>query len=148
MSGKTNLKSQRKYVPNLPAWLSVCEANYVRLLKLLPDCDSEDLSYHFGIGKLSYFIRILECTPYTSTLELKQQADHLPDYLRPQMQVRLYHDARMAEVLSCKHITQLQASYEYPNAGMLQKNEKEMVNQFLCEWLNFCLQHMDTTTEC
>ncbi|MFT4748002.1 MAG: hypothetical protein ACI8XG_002086, partial [Congregibacter sp.] len=27
----------------------------------------------------------------------------------------------------------------YPNTKMYQKNEKEMVNLFLAEWLQFCL---------
>lgn len=148
MSGALRNPQNKKHVPNLPGWLSVCEGNYVRILNLLPDCDNEDLSYQFGAGQLRFVVQIQECTRYTSTLELCQLTPGLPTYLLPQMQVRLYHDAQMAEVLSTQNISGLQASYSYPNAAMRQKNEKELVNEFLSEWLAFCLQHADSATEC
>jgi uncharacterized protein YqiB (DUF1249 family) len=55
------------------------------------------------------------------------------------VQVRLYHDAKMAEVISAQNIGSLKPSYQYPNTKMYQKNEKEMVNLFLAEWVQFCL---------
>jgi uncharacterized protein YqiB (DUF1249 family) len=61
------------------------------------------------------------------------------EFLRPVVQVRLYHDAKMAEVISAQNIGSLKPSYQYPNTKMYQKNEKEMVNLFLAEWLQFCL---------
>ena len=148
MSGVVNNPLHKNHVPNLPAWLSVCDANYMRIISLLPDCDSEDLTYSFGAGSLNFVIRIQECTRYTTTLELRQLNPGLPEYLVPEMQVRLYHDARLAEVLATQNISGLEASYTYPNAAMRQKNEKELVNRFLCEWLEFCLQHADSATEC
>lgn len=135
----------RKYVPKLANMHQVCEVNYGRLLKLLPDCDTEDLQYQFQVNvSLSYTIKIIECSRYTSTLEMSQksrigQIDY--EFLRPVVQVRLYHDAKMAEVISAQNIGSLKPSYQYPNTKMYQKNEKEMVNLFLCEWLQFCLAH-------
>ena len=118
----------------------VCEVNYGRLLRLLPDCDTEDLQYQFEVNtSLFYTIKIIECSRYTSTLEMSQKSQVGYDFLRPVVQVRLYHDAKMAEVISAQNIGSLKPSYQYPNIKMYQKNEKEMVNLFLAEWLQFCL---------
>jgi uncharacterized protein YqiB (DUF1249 family) len=130
----------RKYVPKLANMHQVCEVNYGRLLKLLPDCDTEDLQYQFKVNaSLLYTIKIIECSRYTSTLEMSQKNQIGFEFLRPVVQVRLYHDAKMAEVISAQNIGSLKPSYQYPNIKMYQKNEKEMVNLFLAEWLQFCL---------
>jgi uncharacterized protein YqiB (DUF1249 family) len=130
----------RKYVPKLANMHQVCEVNYGRLLKLLPDCDTEDLQYQFKVNaSLLYTIKIIECSRYTSTLEMSQKNQIGFEFLRPVVQVRLYHDAKMAEVISAQNIGSLKPSYRYPNTKMYQKNEKEMVNLFLAEWLQFCL---------
>lgn len=138
---------KRRYVPHLPSILAICENNYVCMLKLLPDCDSEDLSYEFSISKaLTYKIQILESTRYTSTLEMSQVHSHHAAYLSPSMTVRLYHDAKVAEVLESQRTSQLQPVYEYPNLKMHQRNEKFLVNVFLAEWLHFCLTQRTATT--
>lgn len=130
----------RKYVPKLANMHQVCEVNYGRLLRLLPDCDTEDLQYQFEVNaSLAYTIKIIECSRYTSTLEMSQKSQMGYDFMRPVVQVRLYHDAKMAEVISAQNIGSLKPSYQYPNIKMYQKNEKEMVNLFLAEWLQFCL---------
>lgn len=134
----SNLK--QKYTPNLRNLLAMCDANYVRLLKLLPECDVENMQYQFTVSDhLQYQIKITECARYTTTVEMTQLHLGLPDYVKPAMQIRLYHDARMAEVLSSQNVGRFNGSYPYPNKQMHQKNEKEMVNLFLAEWLAFCL---------
>ena len=55
--------------------------------------------------------------------------------------MRLYHDARMAEVCVSQQISRLQSSYHYPNEKMHHRDEKEQCNHFLAEWLRFCLAH-------
>lgn len=131
----------KKYVPNLRSLHTVCELNYVQLLKLLPEVEEMDLSYRFGCAEeLTYVITILDFSRYTTTIEIKQVGAGLPEFMKPCMQVRLYHDARMAEVVASQHVSGLQPSYSYPNKSMYQKNEKEMVNIFLAEWLYFCIQ--------
>ncbi|QJR82760.1 DUF1249 domain-containing protein [Alteromonas pelagimontana] len=128
---------------------AVCEVNYSRFLRILPDCDTEDLSYDFSVGpRLSYRMTIEETARYTTTISIEQINKHTPPYLKPSMRVRLYHDARMAEVISSQNTGAFAASYEYPNNKMRQRNEKQMVNVFLGEWLQFCLkQRPQVTTE-
>jgi uncharacterized protein len=139
-----NSPNKTRYVPKLADMHKVCEHNYARLLSLLPDCDTESLEYHFKVnGSLSYQLKILDSSRYTSTIEMSQRCIEGPDFLKPVVVVRLYHDAQMAEVLSSQHIGALKPSYEYPNNKMYQRNEKEMVNLFLGEWLVFCLKNSD-----
>ena len=134
----------RKYVPKLANMHKVCEVNYGRLLRLLPDCDTQDLQYQFEVNvSLIYTIKIIDCSRYTSTLEMSQKSQMGFEFLRPVVQVRLYHDAKMAEVISAQNIGSLKPSYQYPNIKMYQKNEKEMVNLFLAEWVQFCLTQSD-----
>lgn len=138
---------QKKYVPHLPSILATCENNYVCMLKLLPDCDSVDLSYEFEVNpQLKYNIKIVDSSRYTSTLEMLQLSANTPAFLRPKMTIRLYHDAKVAEVLIAQRTSQLKPVYEYPNLNMHQRNEKFMVNVFLAEWLHFCLTQRVTSS--
>lgn len=144
---KSSPRNRKKYVPNLKGLHTLCEVNYVRMLRLLPDMDADSQSYQFGTDhKLQYKISIIEASRYTTTLDVSQLSDALPLWLKPTMNVRLYHDARMAEVLSSQNVSAIKPSYGYPNQKMHQKNEKEMVNSFLAEWLVFCLKHKSDVT--
>jgi len=55
------------------------------------------------------------------------------------LNVRLYHDAQLAEVVSSKGCLQFNARHEYPNKDMHQSDEKSQLNQFLGELIVFCL---------
>lgn len=55
------------------------------------------------------------------------------------LDVRLYHDAQLAEVVSSKGCRQFKARHEYPNQEMHQNDEKSQLNQFLGELIAFCL---------
>ncbi len=135
----------RKYVPHLPTMQAVCELNYAHFMRVLPDCDTEDLSYEFTVkDSLQYRVKITEAARYTTTVQVEQLNSHTPAYLKPAMTVRLYHDARMAEVISSQNTGAFAPSYQYPNNKMRQRNEKQMVNMFLAEWLEFCLKHRPT----
>jgi len=137
----------KKYVPQLASLQAVCSANYARLMTLLPDCDTDDLSYRFVVkAGTEYAITILESAPYTSSVKMEQLGDG-PAYLHPVMEVRLYHDANMAEVTSSQHAGAIAPSYDYPNPDMRHRDEKERVNSFLAEWLVYCLKHRDKMSE-
>ena len=93
---------------------------------------------------LSYTILVNEVTRYTSLITISQDAEiagqHLSDYFRPKMVIRLYHDARMAEVVSNQDIRQVKPRYDYPNHKMHLPDEKQQINIFLKEWLQLSLQ--------
>jgi len=83
-------------------------------------------------------IRVTENCPYTTTLEVRQEHS-LPWLPVPQLEVRVYHDARMAEVVGAENARRLHIRYPYPNAAMHQPDEKSQLNLFLGEWLSHCL---------
>ncbi len=55
--------------------------------------------------------------------------------------VRLYHDATMAEVVKCQRYRFFEPRYEYPNLDMHQVDEKAQMNRFLGELLTHCHSH-------
>jgi len=138
----------RAYVPDLSAFMSLCEANYVKFMKLLPGFDELNMNQAqarvFGLSRNEHelgliSIEIVERSRYTTTINVRQVADesYIPS---TSMQVRLYHDASMAEVLSYQGISKLRPNYTYPNKNMYQKDEKALCNEFLADWLSYCLK--------
>ena len=131
-----------KYVPDIQAFGVLCEHNYARLSKLLPEIEPVGKYYDYGINdKLTYRLTIKECCKYTTIVELAQLTPQMNDYLRPQLEIRLYHDADMAEVTASQNINQIKGSYTYPNPQMMQKDEKYQLNRFLQAWLKMCHDH-------
>ena len=59
----------------------------------------------------------------------------------PRLTVRLYHDARLAEVTEASPFRRVQARYPYPNSQMHQRDEKAQWNRFLGEWLAHVHDH-------
>ncbi len=57
----------------------------------------------------------------------------------PVLFVRMYHDARLAEVVSCDGLRSAVSKNAYPNKNMLQRDEKAQWNRFLEEWLMVCI---------
>lgn len=121
-----------------------CEANYARMMKLLPslsDCDEWLFQVATGASQWHIQIAVTDRARYTTTVTITQDDGLLPWNSAAELQVRLYHDARMAEVLGWQHHRRMRVRYEYPNRHMYQCNEKAQINQFLGEWLSHCLAH-------
>lgn len=55
------------------------------------------------------------------------------------LDVRLYHDASVAEVIACQGYRRFLVRHEYPNRHMHHQDEKSQLNKFLGELLAFCL---------
>ena len=85
-------------------------------------------------------LQVEERFRYTSTVMVSQQMESDSRWLdAPQLLVRLYHDAAMAEVICIRQRRQLSGRYPYPNPQMHQPDEKAQLNDFLGECLNQCL---------
>ena len=138
-------KTSAQYRPNLVQLMNLCETNYMLVLRLLADKEIAGEVREFFINEnLSYTIVIDEVTRYTSLVSIAQEANHqcekLAKIMRPVMQLRLYHDARMVEVISSQHIARVKPRYDYPNDEMHQPDEKQQILLFLKEWLQQCLK--------
>ena len=150
----------RKYQPSLSSLMNLCDTNYMLMLKILAnrECVGEQRCF-FISDFLSYTVTVKEVTRYTSLVTISQDAkmfestvsqsklsqpkslsNPLAKLFRPSMVIRLYHDARMAEVISSQDIRQVKPRYDYPNTDMHQPDEKQQINLFLNEWLHLCLR--------
>ncbi|GAB2190710.1 DUF1249 domain-containing protein [Sessilibacter sp. MAH2] len=138
------LKERRQYVVDLRAQQAECDANYHRLLKLLPTMEPKesrdyvlDGRHHHNREQVS--LKVLEQAPYTSTIEFKQSEPSHGWSPNCVLRVRMYHDAKMAEVVSWDEHWNTRARYHYPNKNMYHVDEKAQLNKFLGEWLAHCL---------
>lgn len=134
-----------RYTLNFAKHMAQCETNYAQLLKLMPQWDSSD-SWIFAVDAASHVwkmrIEVLERTRYTTTVSIsRQDTDEHPWLQLPNLTVRLYHDASIAEVLAWNNHKKLQVRYKCPNKDMYHADEKIQLNRFLGEWLALCLTH-------
>jgi len=162
---RANFVAKRKYKVSLIEDIAERDANYIRLLRLLPrlrhwrDCSrrpgpgfdqaaSAELLEHTATfllpgpdgNDISLRIRVTEAFRYTTSLEIVQQPGDPDRIANPAMQVRVYHDVNSAEVISYQGHRGFKARHKQPDPRMYQVNEKALVNRFLGEWLTLCLQ--------
>jgi len=134
---------RERYRVDLIGLQAACEANYARLMRLLPQMREQQRARRIAmtqgdqmLGVLA--LEVLQDNPYTTTVLVRQEHS-LPWLPVPQLQVQVYHDARMAEVISAEHARRFRSIYPYPNSAMHQPDEKAQLNVFLGEWLSHCL---------
>lgn len=138
---------RERYRVDLVELQAACELNYARLMQLLPAMREQPdpqlqprrVALSQGENLLGVLaLEVVESCPYTSTIKVRQEHS-LPWLPVPQLEVRVYHDARMAEVIGAQSARRFRGIYPYPNAAMHQPDEKTQLNLFLGEWLSHCL---------
>ena len=116
------------------------EANYHRLMRLFPAYEQESRCI-FEAGEVSVVLEVTARDRYTTDMRLRYQGV-LSDFgANSYFDLRLYHDARMAEVVHCSTSRRFEARYRYPNPEMLQRDEKFQQNRFAAELMEFCLNN-------
>lgn len=134
MSSASSLNPKR-YQPNINRFLALCGRNYFHILRWLPDGieqgDYWDIYGEHGCLR----VRLLENTRYTQLIEIARFVGKTGLVDTPKVTVRVYHDAKLAEVLTSRQIYQLSPVYDYPNIRMHHRDEKYQVNAFLEELL-------------
>ena len=116
--------------------LTVCEANFIRLKKLLKDFSlKENLfeSVNPNGSSLNIYLLVLDKTEHTITIEAKQSCDDKNIYSNFVLRIQMSLDAKLAEVIS------YQGEKPLPFFMNQSKNqsydEKLQQNRFLTEWL-------------
>lgn len=131
-----------RYRVDLPADHACCETNYARVLQLFPRL-AEDNQQEWGVAVAGQVTRV-QCLvsardTYTTALQLCiDPIGRLPGY---QFDVRLYHDANMAEVVAFQQQHCPAPQQHYPNRRLHQPDEKAQWNRFLGDWLRHCRVH-------
>lgn len=122
--------------------MTLYESNYVRLRKLVPDLSviqgavtstvTDDCPLHLGI---------VERGPYTTTLTLTYLFDTAAGQIAdPDLQVRVYHDARVAEVLSCARWHRHEVLAAIKSDLYCQLGDRWLRNVMLNKWLDYCVE--------
>lgn len=126
---------------NFAGLMELYECNYIRLRNLVPDHDALPAEVISRVeGVLDLHLRIVERCKFTTTLNLTYHfLDSEGCFPAPDMQVRMYHDAQVGEVISCgrrrgvRHADYNRMYHRYSLA------EKWHMNRFLQKWLGYCL---------
>ena len=133
---------RRRPVHDLGELMAIYECNYIRLRQLLPQLASmKEAAVSRVEGALDLHVRVDERNRYTTTLTLTYEfEDELGRFLAPDIQVRIYHDARLAEVLRCGRLRgQRDAAYDTGRRDYT-LDAKWRINRFLQKWLGYCLR--------
>lgn len=140
-----------RYKVDLKGFMANCEANYRRLAKLFPDMTVQD-ERRLGVSgrePVEVVFKVRERSAHTTLVTLQQREPGRSRWLRlPQLAIRVYHDAQLAEVVGCDGERNVWPRQDYPNRRMLQSDEKAQWNRFLGEWLGTCLAMGFVTTDC
>lgn len=126
---------------DLPALMELYELNYIQLRQLVPDLDAiQDYSVSHASGALNLHLSVRERCKYTTTLHLSYQfKDPHGEFSAPDLVVRMYHDAQVAEVISRgRRRSRREAEYDRLH-HQYSVFTKWTVNRFLHKWLGYCL---------
>ncbi len=100
-----------------------------------------------GGGDARVHFEVTEVFKFTTTLQISLHAV-VPHLLNDtKLVVRMYHDARMAEVVQSTSGGQFKGKYAYPNRRMYHSDEKVQLNHYLGECLNQCVRFGHVLTD-
>ncbi len=123
--------------------LDMYERNYTLLERLIPELE---LPYERAVSRsatdLPLILTTVERAPYTSELRLTYEFNG-PEgkRLEPDMWIKIYRDARVAEALHCgKRLPWLAADEGDPEAGKF-LHDQWARNHMLGKWLEYLLEH-------
>jgi len=119
--------------------MDMYEDNFIKLRKLIPDMQQiNDSCVSTSAGHLNLYLQIIERSKFTTTLRLSYSfTDKGETRLEPNLKIRIYHDAGLAEVMSGKlHHGKLVLDH-LPSDALKQKWQ---LNRFLSKWLKYCLR--------
>lgn len=135
------------------ALMDLYERNYINIRRLLPVMPPQSASRVSQAPEgLDLHLRVIERRRYTSELILTYEfgRGHDAVIVEPNLRIRIYHDARLAEVMAA----QLR---RYPAFSMTVSNPSRTdltplmvrwrVNRFLFKWLTYCLRQGHRFTE-
>ncbi len=127
--------NQFKQATNYSSLMDLYEQNYIRLRCLIPDMNIADIMVSQVAGYSDLHLAIKERCKYTTILNLTyhfKQKNTLP-LLLPDLNIRVYHDAKTAEVQN----RQSRVHQILSNKGSIEHQYR--LNRFLYKWLGYCL---------
>ena len=135
---KLKTRKKHRYTVDLLDLHALYEANYFRLLQLFPAYETSN-SRHLILDAGQIVFEVMERCRYTTIFRIRKLGPLSVAYGTILVDLRVYHDVKMAEVVSFQANRQLAGRYAYPNEKMYQCDEKQQQNRFVAELLGFCL---------
>lgn len=123
--------------------MTLYESNYRRLTALVAALSHPpDHAISRVAGDLPLYLEALERCRYTSTLRLTYwfEGDAGEAWPDPDLVVRVYHDAGLAEVTSCCEFHRHRILRPWVTPGGEEIRERWARNQMFHKWLEFCLE--------
>ena len=114
------------------------ENNYLRFKRLVADLDAiSDKAVSVVPGCLDLHLQILERSKFTTTVCMTYYfSENQQIIAEPDLKLRIYHDARLVEVLA-GHLKHGRQRLDHLPATALKL--KWRLNRFLYNWLGYCL---------
>ncbi len=125
-------------IPNKKPLMVMYEENYQALARLVPDMGVDTAMLSSSRDLPDLHMNVVQRGKYTLTIAFLHALDGneiVPDMY---LTVKVYLDARVAEVLTYQNRSGFARIYTYPNNKIRYPIEKRRVNQFFSEWLAFC----------
>lgn len=128
-------------VRNFANLMELYENNYIFMRRLLPELDRlPDQMVSQVAGAVDLRLEILERCPYTTMLALTHEfADGSESGTSPDLEIRIYHDARTAEALANTDFSRVGIWQREPRPDPSSLAWRWEVNRFLFRWLRYCL---------
>jgi uncharacterized protein YqiB (DUF1249 family) len=130
--------------------MTLYESNYIRLRALVGDVRRVTGSAVSRTpADLDLHVAAVEHSPYTTILRLTYLFDEpAGPTADPDLEVRVYHDARLAEASRCARWVRHPGLTELRNGLPSQLGERWLRNMLLNKWLDYCAErgHRFATT--
>lgn len=128
------------------ALMDLYERNYInirRLMPMMPPVSAVRVSQ--TPGGLDLHLCVIERCRYTSELILTYQFDQEDGrrVAEPDLRIRVYHDARLAEVVAAhlRHHAFLETDQrDVAHTNPIRLCNRWRINRFLYKWLTYCLR--------
>jgi uncharacterized protein YqiB (DUF1249 family) len=122
--------------------MALYEKNYIRFMQLVPQLEQlSEENCSLRTGDVSLHLHVLERSRFTTTCLLTYRLkDGEQEIQTPDLRIRIYHDARQAEVMCCNR--QDKDGYDWLDreACISTMQWRWRMNLFLYKWLNYCLK--------
>ncbi len=132
---------QQELAGTFAGLMDLYERNYISIRRLVPVMPpAKTCLVSQAPGGLDLHLKVIERFRYTTELSLTYYFARPEGCVaEPDLCIRVYHDARLAEVMSghLRHWPAFQVAEESVGSGHLRA--RWHVNRFLYKWLGYCL---------
>jgi uncharacterized protein YqiB (DUF1249 family) len=127
---------------NFVGLMTLYESNYIRLRRLVPQLDTIAGECTSAVeGDCRLYLRVDGRSRYTTTLTLTYLFETASGPITdPDLQIRVYHDARLAEVLNSAPWHQHEMLASIRSQLRNHAGDRWVRNMMLNKWLDYCVE--------